>query len=100
MSMTKAEWFREKHPDPDEDKKYVEVADEAYDAGYEAAKQNTERPLHQSTEAIENAFKIYSMVIDPCPECEFRDKKNGKELENCQGCCFHYVSKFKMRKRK
>ena len=95
MSMTKAEWFREKHPDPEEDKKYIEVADEAYDAGYEACEQNIKRPLHQSTEAIENAFKIYSMVIDPCPECEFKNKKDGKE---CQKCCFNYRSRFVMRK--
>lgn len=94
--MTKAEWFREKHPDPDEDKKYVEVADEAYDAGYEAAKQNTERPRRQSKEAIENAFKIYSMVIDPCPECKHKEKSNEKELRICQSCCFYYDSHFQM----
>ena len=94
--MTKAEWFREKHPDPEEDKKYVAVADEAYDAGYEAAKQIGKRPAEKSKEAVENTLKIYSMILDPCPECRYKDKKNEKELETCQNCCFYYDSKFKM----
>ena len=94
--MTKAEWFREKHPDPQEDKKYIAVADEAYDAGYEAAKQITKQPVKKSKEAVENTLKIYSMILDPCPECRHKDKVNGKELEICQSCCFYYDSKFEM----
>jgi len=94
--MTKAEWFKEKHPDPDEDKKYIKVADEAYDAGYAAAKAIAKRPVEKSKEAVESTLKIYSMILNPCPECRFRDKKNDKELNTCKACCFYYESKFEM----
>lgn len=94
--MTKAEWFREKHQDPDEDKKYVEVADEAYDAGYEAAKQITKKPVQKSREAVESALKIYSMIIDPCPECRHKNRVNENELKICRSCCFYYDSHFQM----
>lgn len=94
--MTKAEWFREKHPDPKEDKKYIEVADEAYDAGYEAAKQNTEKPVEKSREAVESALKIYSMIINPCPECRRKNKSTENEKKICKECCFNYTSKFQM----
>ena len=94
--MTKAEWFREKHPYPDEDDKYVKVADEAYDAGYEAAKQIARKPAEKSREAVENTLKIYSMILDPCPECRYKDKLNDKILDICHSCCFYYESKFQM----
>ena len=94
--MTKADWFREKHPDPEEDKKYKEVADEAYDAGYKAAKIIAKQPAKKSKEAVESALKIYSMIMDPCPECRYRERKNELELQNCKVCCFYYESKFEM----
>lgn len=94
--MTKAEWFKEKHPDPDEDQKYIKVADEAYDAGYEAAKVIAKHPVEKSREAVESALKIYSMILNPCPECRNKDRKNAKELETCLKCCYYYESKFQM----
>ena len=94
--MTKAEWFKEKHPDPDEDRKLIEVADEAYDAGYKAAKIISKAPVQKSKEAVESTLKIYSMILNPCPECCYKDKKNETELNTCKECCFYYESKFQM----
>lgn len=88
--MTKAEWFREKHPELTDETKII--PDEAYDAGFEAAKDMAARPTQKSKEAVESALKIYTKALDPCPAC----RKNGKEIKTCQQCCFFYDSKFEM----
>lgn len=47
---------------------------------------------------MKETINKYIIAIDPCPMCKNKDRRNSKEQEECQGCCFYYPSNFELKK--
>lgn len=53
------------------------------------------KELKDQLEVFENY--INDNVIDPCSQCEFKDRYIVYNLEKCRGCCYYYPSNFKIK---
>ena len=59
--------------------------------GYNKAKE-----LKDQLEVFENFINDIPNVIDPCSQCEFKDRSIWDNLEKCRECCYYYSSNFKI----
>lgn len=48
-------------------------------------------------ESIQGAVNNFPYIIDPCDYCQFNDRKNEEEKEQCYHCCYYYASNFKIK---
>jgi hypothetical protein len=54
------------------------------------------KELKDQLEVFENYINDIPNVIDPCSQCEFKDRSIWDNLEKCRGCCYYYPSNFKI----
>jgi hypothetical protein len=56
----------------------------------------SKKELKDQLDVFENYINDIPNVIDPCSQCEFKDRSIWDNLEKCRGCCYYYSSNFKI----
>lgn len=54
------------------------------------------KELKDQLEVFENYINDIPNVIDPCSQCEFKDRSIWANLEKCKDCCYYYPGNFKI----
>jgi hypothetical protein len=60
------------------------------------SKEMSRKELKDQLEVFENYINDIPNVIDPCSQCEFKDRSIWDNLEKCKECCYYYSSNFKI----